>query len=80
MSELRITFGATCKPICEQVGIKNGDIDRLQLLADAITRLCVYRILPESQCHSARRKLVKLIGKAVSKAVREDDARKERRE
>jgi hypothetical protein len=76
MSELRIVFGATCKPICEQVGIKNGDIDRLQLLADAITRLYIYRILSEKQCDSARRKLVKLIGKAVSKAIREDDARK----
>ena len=80
MSELRIAFGALSKPICEQVGIKNADIDRLQILADAITRLKIHGILSESQCDSARRKLVKLIGKAVSKAMREDDARKERRE
>jgi hypothetical protein len=77
MTDIRIAFGATCKPLCQQVGVKNDDIDRLQLLADAITRLHIAGILSESQCHSARHKLLKQIGKAVSKAMQEDHARRE---
>jgi hypothetical protein len=75
MSQIRVAFGATCKPLCQQVGVRNDDIDRLQLLADAITRLKIAAILSDSQCHSARHKLLKQIGKAVSKAMAEDEAR-----
>ena len=77
MADMGIAFGATCKPLCQQVGIKNNDIDRLQILADSITRLRIAGILSDSQCHSARLKLTKQIGKAVSKAMDEDDARRE---
>jgi hypothetical protein len=75
MSQIRVAFGATCKPLCQQVGVKNDDIDRLQLLADAITRLRIAGVLSESQCHSARNKLGKQIGKAVSRALDEDETR-----
>jgi hypothetical protein len=77
MTDISIAFGATCKPLCQQVGIKNDDIDRLQILADSITRLRIAGILSDSQCNSARNKLMKQIAKAVSKAMQEDDARRE---
>jgi hypothetical protein len=77
MNQISVAFGATCKPLCQQVGIKNNEIDRLQILADSITRLRIAGILSESQCHSARQKLMKQISKAVSKAMQDDDARRE---
>jgi hypothetical protein len=77
MTDISIAFGAPCKPLCQQVGIKNNDIDRLQILADSITRLRIAGILSESQCHSARQKLMKQISKAVSKAMQDDEARRE---
>jgi hypothetical protein len=75
MNQISVAFGATCKPLCQQVGIKNNDIDRLQILADSITRLRIAGILSDSQCHAARLKLTKQIGKAVSKAMAEDETR-----
>jgi hypothetical protein len=80
MTDISIAFGATCNPLCQQLGIKNNDIDRLQILADSITRLRIAGILSDSQCNSARNKLMKQIAKAVSKSMQEDDARKERGE
>jgi hypothetical protein len=77
MNQISVAFGATCKPLCQQVSIKNNDIDRLQILADSITRLRIAGILSDSQCHSARQKLMKQISKAVSKAMQDDEARRE---
>lgn len=66
-------FGAMAPSISEQLegqGLTAEPADLLhwQKDADAITRLTVRQMLPESQAHAARKRLMKKIAKAVKAA------------
>jgi len=70
---LHLHFGALCHPIAKQlkdqkvtmnVGVR-GSVRIWQEDADAITRLAVRQLLPESAARAARKKLLKRIIRGI---------------
>lgn len=63
---IELVFGAVCPSIAEQLagvdhGIDPTALGHAQFDADAITRLVVRGLIPDSAAHSARKKLLKRI-------------------
>lgn len=59
---MRITFGCMCPPLAEQAkaqGITIDDVDMIQRLADAVSRLHVHRMLTDSEVERCRNRIVK---------------------
>ncbi len=68
--KISIEFGALVRPISEQLksqGIEIQGADRFDKLADAITRLYLNNMIPESVCDSARKKLMNEISREFHK-------------
>lgn len=68
--EFGLHFGAMAESISDQLSAQGFNAEPADLLhwqkdSDAITRLAVRRLLPESQAHNARKRLMKLIVKGV---------------
>jgi len=64
---LQITLGLTADSLKEQLGEidttpeQDAEIERLDMDADAISRLCVRGMIPESHAEKARQKLIRKI-------------------
>lgn len=71
MGELTLAMGAISDPIAKQIedaGLNAPmDCQRLQMAADAISRLFICGYITNSMADSARKKLMKDIVKAVKK-------------
>ena len=55
---MKIIFGALCKPLHEQMGMLKHEVEVEQKCADAITLLAVQGVLPDSQIHKARKRVM----------------------
>ena len=55
---MKIIFGALCNPFHEQTGMLKHEVEVEQKCADAITLLAVQGVLPDSQIHLARKRVM----------------------
>ena len=55
---MKIIFGALCDPLHEQTGMLKHEVEVEQKCADAITLLAVQGVLPDSQIHQARKRVM----------------------
>ena len=72
---LELSFGALSDPIRTQLDAQNVTADRDEIShwqrdADAIVRVAVRGLLPDSQIRQARKRLLKRIAKGVSVTFR----------
>ena len=58
---MRITFGALCPKLKDQLNCNNADIKDFQILADSITRLKIRRFINQSASEKAYQKLANQI-------------------
>lgn len=67
---IKIAFGALCDSIAKQLrtqGYRLKSVAPYQKDADAITRLVIRGLLPDSQANAARKRLMKDIGDELRK-------------
>lgn len=66
LDKVTLGFGAVCDPISVQLEQQGIEIDehaaaRFQKMSDAINMVCLHRLVPESKCNEARKKLMNKI-------------------
>lgn len=66
---IKLSFGALCKPLKEQVRARGyelqDDSDLLQRMADSISFLLIHQIATDAEAHRMRKRLVKAIQESI---------------
>ena len=70
---MEITFGALAEPLHKQLGEPEDKLELLQRAADSVAYLSIHGFLSESETHSARKRIVKEIGRLQHKYIETGD-------